>query len=274
MTDVFKEINYRSFLRKAFPQSGLGRGQRKALATHLRCQTSFISLVLTDRVHMSEDLLYQAGHFLKLRPDELRFLMLTYHHERAAHPQLKRYYRDQMTEILQARSQVQERIKANQNVPPEVQARYYSSHVYALVHTAVMNSRLRQVESLSKELNLSPGRVEEILGFLLEWGFIKRDAGEYRTGLTRLHLPEESPFIHQHHRSWHLEAMGAMTNANKKNLNYSGVLSISEKDADQVREILLETIEKIEKLVAPSEDEELIGLVMDFFPYQNREIRK
>ena len=70
MIDVFKYQNYRPFLKAAFPRAGTGRGQRQQLAKALGCQTSFISLVLTDRVHMNEDMAFGTTQFLRLSKAE------------------------------------------------------------------------------------------------------------------------------------------------------------------------------------------------------------
>jgi uncharacterized protein (TIGR02147 family) len=271
MADVFNESNYRNFLRTHFPQSGDGRGRRRQLSTALNCQTSFISLVLTDRAHLNEDMAFQAAHFLNLSSDETDYFLLLFHGERAATRELKNYYEKRRQEIIKMRGQVQKRIESTKEIPFEVQAQYYSDWSYGAIHTLILNPRFRSRESIASKLHLSLVQVDECFEFLTKWGFAKKIDGEFRTSVTRLHLSSDSPFIQQHHQNWHLEALRALA-SNRRNqelgMNYSGVLSLAKKDIPFVRDLMMDVISKIERHIKPSKDEELVGIVMDLFGYK------
>lgn len=267
MNDLFKYSKYRDFLRNCFPSVGDKRGQRKKLSQFLDCQTSLISLVLTDRSHLSEDMAFKTAQFLQLTPQETEFFLLSYHFERAGSPALRTYYQSKMQEILDRRSQIKERITTSVKIPLEVQAQYYSNWIYAAIHTVILNPAIRETSKIAKKLNLSENIVREALSFMEHWGFVARVDNLFEPGMNRIHLSAESPFITQHHRNWHIEAMRALDEKKPNDLNYSGALSMSKTDAEKIRENLLGMIEAIEKQIAPSKDEEMVGITLSFFRY-------
>ncbi len=50
-----------------------------------------------------------------------------------------------------------------------------------------------------------------------------------------------------------------------ENLHYSSVISLSKQDVQQIREILIKTIERIKPIIQRSPEETLYGFSMDFF---------
>lgn len=267
MADIYGARTYREFLRKSFPGKGDGRGRRGELARALKCQTSLISLVLTDRAHLNEDMAFATARFLGLGAAETEFFLLLYHHERAAGPALRQHYLSKIREAQAKREQVTERIGRAPTLSTDVQARYYSDWTYSAIHTAVMNPETRTLERLAQKLRLPPSLVEEQLKFLTEWKFVYQIGSVYEPGVTRVHLPSDSPFITQHHRNWHIEAMRAVGERRERDLNYSGALSLSRADAEKVRAILLDALTTIEKQIAPSPDEEIVGVAMSLFHF-------
>jgi uncharacterized protein (TIGR02147 family) len=267
MSDLYKAFNYRDFLRNHFPSKGDKRGRRRSLAKALGCQTSFVSLVLTDRAHLNEDMIFNTARFLHLNGQETDFLLMLYHHERASSHVLRGYYQSKIKEIIEKRTQVKERVGPSPTIPLEIQAQYYSNWTYAAIHTTIINPQMRTIPLIAKKLNLSAALVEEHLNFLEKWNFVTKVGEHFEPGFTRLHLSVDSPFIIQHHRNWHLEAMRAVGEGRSQDLNYSGALSLSKEDAKKIREILLNTIGTIETQIKDSADEEIVGITLGYFCY-------
>ena len=267
MDQLFRSTKYRDFLRKMFPSKGENRGRRRDLAKRLGCQTSLISLVLTDRAHFNGDMVFKCSQFLELNASETDFFINIYHLERAETPVLRGYYQKKILDMIAARSQVKERVASSAVLPLEIQAQYYSNWTYAAVHTAVMNPKTRSLEAISDKLNLNEPLALQNLEFLEQWKFVIRTGDYYEPGSTRLHLSNDSPFIVQHHRNWSMEAMRATGDKNPADLNYSGALSMSKVDAEKIRELLLNAIGTIEKQIAPSPDEDIVGVSLNWFRY-------
>lgn len=267
MDELFNYTQYRDFLRKAFPGKGERRGQRQKLAASLNCQTSFVSLVLTDRAHFNEDMIFATADFLNLNITEREYLLLLYHHERAASKKLKAFYQRKISVALEQRKDIKNRISETTELSTEIQAQYYSSWIYSALHTAVMNPKTRTVFALSTKLKISEKIILEALEFLTQWQFIKKTVSGYEPHTRRLHLSSQSPFITQHHRNWQMQAMRSLDEKHEEDLNYSGALSLAKADIVIIKEILLKSIDKIEKQIAPSADEEMIGLSISCFKF-------
>lgn len=265
MSEVFEFTEYRAYLKSRFPASGDLRGRRRELAEALSCQTSFISLVLTERAHFNEDMAYLTAQFLLLSPDETAFFMLLYHRSRAGTPALNQYYTKQIKEHIRRRSEVKERVGVGETLTPEVQAQYYSDWSFSALHTAVLIPELRTVSALAEKLHLKKSFVAKNLSLLVEWKLLEKNGDEYLPGLLRIHLGSDSPFVVEHHRNWHLEALRAVTERRSEDLNYSGALCMSREDVEKIRAIFLSAIEKTEKQIIPSPNEQILGFALSIF---------
>ncbi len=267
MDELFSSHKYREFLAKMFPSKGERRGRRRELAAILSCQTSLISLVLTERAHLNEDMVFKTAQFLHLNAKETEFLLHLYHHERASSSELRSYYHTKIKTELEGRREIKTRVGPTPTVPVEIQARYYSDWVFSAIHTVVMCPETRTVEKIAKKINLSEKSVQECLEFLTQWEFVKKTAVGFEPGVTRLHLDSQSPFIVQHHRNWHMEAMRSIGERREGDFNYSGALSLAKADVAAIKEILLKTVSNIERQITPSPDEEIVGITLSYFKY-------
>lgn len=268
MEDLYKSLNYREFLRKAFPGKGEKRGRRSHLAKELGCQTSFVSLVLTERAHFNEDMIFATARFLELETNETEYLLLIFRHERAGTQTLRSYYQEKIKVIRSERKEVGSRVfTKGGKLPLEIQAQYYSSWIYAAIHILTMNPKRRTIPTIASTLGISERQAESAVQFLVQWQMLKKTSHGFEPGTHRVHLESASPFIVQHHRNWMLEAARRTGERRAEDFNYSGAMSLSKTDVAHVREMLLKTVGEIEREITPSPDEEMIGLVMSCFKF-------
>src|SRR5690606_9162791 len=128
---------------------------------------------------------------------------------------------------------------------------------------------LQTLEALEAFLKLPRERRVEILAFLRDTGLAPEDRGRYQVGLHRLHLGRDSGLIRQHHTNWRIEALKSLDRGkgaqSDQDLHYSAVVSLSEADALRLREHWVRAIEEFNARIAPSKDETVRALVIDFF---------
>lgn len=128
---------------------------------------------------------------------------------------------------------------------------------------------LQTIEALENFLRLPRERLLEILSFLKKTGLAADDRGRYRVGLNRLHLGKDSGLIRQHHTNWRVEAIKSLDRGkgaqSDSDLHYSAVVSLAEEDAVRLREHWVKAIEEFNRQIAPSQDETVRALVIDFF---------
>lgn len=265
--ELYSYSSYREFLKSRLPSSGEGRGTRAKLAAHLSCQPSFISLVLSAKAHLNEDMAFAAGEYLKLTPEELQFFLLLFHFEKAGSHKLRFYYQEQIHRIRQKRTEVRSHVEADLEIDFTKQMRFFSEWLYIAIFTAVQIPELREEKKLADKLHLSEGIVRKSVEWMIEQGFLKRERNHLSPTSQRIHLAGDSPFIDQHHRNWRNEAVRSLNRKTDSNLHYSGALSMSQADYFRVRELLLQGISNIESILKPSKDEELVGIGLDLFLY-------
>jgi len=265
--DVFSFKSYRDFLKSNFPASGLERGRRARLGKHIGCQPSFLSLVLSSKAHLNEDMAFGIGDFLKLSPEEVEFFLILFHFEKAGSQKLRFYYQDQMRRVLHKRTEVKSRVAADQQVDFAKQMRFFSEWLYIAIFTVVQIPEYRSETKIAEKLHLSEGDIRKAVLWMTEQGFLKREKGQLVATAQRIHLGVESPFIDQHHRNWRNEAMRSLHRKTEMDLRYSGAISISQADYFRIRELMLQAISNIESVLKPSRDEELVGIAFDLFRY-------
>jgi uncharacterized protein (TIGR02147 family) len=265
--DVYSFKSYRDFLKSSFPASGSERGQRANLGKHIGCQPSFISLVLSAKAHLSEDMAFGTCDFLNLSPEEVEFFLVIFHFEKAGSQKLRFHYQEQMRRILQKRAEVKSRIMSDQQVDFVKQMRFFSEWLYIAIFTVVQIPEYRNETKIAEKLHLSEDIIRKATLWMVEQGFLKREKNQLIATTQRIHLGNESLFIDQHHRNWRNEALRSLNRKTESDLHYSGALSISQPDYFRVREMMLQTISNIESVLKPSQDEELVGIAFDLFRY-------
>lgn len=266
-SEIFKFDSYRSYLKLRFPVSGENRGHRARLSKHIGCQTSFISLVLSQRTHLNEDMAFLCCEFLKLTAQETQFFLLLFHYEKAGTEKLRIYYKEQMSKTLKQREDIRSRVATEKQMSIEKQMYFSSDWIFSAIIALVQIPQFREQKSIAEKLQLSETTVAPVLNWLLTNDFIKIQNDKFIPSTQRVHLNSDSQFLEQHHRNWRNESIRSLKRKNESDLHYSGAISISYKDYFKVRELILKSISDIEVILKPSADEELVGICLDLFKY-------
>ncbi|MEK6579337.1 MAG: TIGR02147 family protein [Bdellovibrionota bacterium] len=264
-TSVFQYNDYKEYLRAVLQTTGSSRGIRSELASKLNCQSAFISQILNSHVHFSLEHAIQVSQFLSHTSDESNYFMLLVHLGRAGSVKLEEYYRGSIKEIQERRQKIGERIKSQQKLSKEAQVRYYSSWTYAAIHVLLSISKFQTKLEIAEYLGLSAQTVSRCLEFLTEEGLAIPKAGKYEIGKSRIHLGTESPLLKRHHINWKLKAIDAYDEPDPNDLHYSSVITLSQADGARVNKLILELIEKSEKILKETDPEAPFCLSIDLF---------
>lgn len=263
--NIYHYESYKTYLQELLTQS---RGLKTQLATYLNCQSSFLSQVLTgDKTHFSLEHIKKIAEFLTLDKDELDFLILLCLHERAGSNELKKHFESKITEQRELHQQINKKIsKRGQGLTLDQQATYYSHWSYMAVHMLISIPSLATTEKIKNHFNLAPHFIDEILQFLLECDLIEKHGHRYSIGKTRLHLGKNSPFVKSLHQNWRHKAIESLAESDDGfDLHYSSVLVLSKKDAEKIKDLILEFIRKKEEILAPSPEEQAVALSLDYY---------
>jgi uncharacterized protein (TIGR02147 family) len=263
--NLFDYTRYDQYLDAILSSEAYGHGSRKRLADFIGVQNSFISLILTQKAQLTPELAVKVAQFLKLNAEETEFFLLLVQSDRTGSVELKKHFDIQKERILKKRSKIKNRIHTNESVTAEDQLTYYSHAFYSMIHILCSLPEYNTQEMICKTLKIEKTEARKYLDFLLARGFIEKDKDHFKTGKLRIHLPSGSPALAQHHANYRVQTIQRLGNIAPKDLHYSGILGMTAKDRDRVRELTLQYVESIEKILATSKPEVPVILNLDWF---------
>jgi len=261
--------NYKSYLLSAFNAPESPRGARTRLAHHLGVQTAYVSQVLNGHPNFSLEQGLKAAEFLRLSSVEKDYFILLIEKERAGTQELQLYFDQKCEKMIQEQSRIKNRLTPDSTLDDKTREHYYSQWQYSALHVLASIPSAQTPEVMTKMLRLPFEKIQEALDFLQEVGLLSKEGTRYKIGPMRLHLPDDSPSVIKHHMNWRLEAMKSLErNESQSHLHYSSVMTLSQKDAQKIKGMLLEMISKAEAVMLPSPEEKLVALCLDWFDYK------
>jgi uncharacterized protein (TIGR02147 family) len=259
--------NYKAFLKayeSSLPKNG--RGFRSGLARRLGCQSAYVSLVLNGHNHFTLDQAYAVAEHLRLNEREAKHFMLLVQIDRASDPGYRAFLERERIQFSQENRLLQNRIQGAEALSEKNRVVYYSDWSYAAAHVMTSIPRFQNSRELEAQLGLPRAKFERVSQFLVDTGLVVEREGKLKIGPTRVHLPGTHPLVAHHHSNWRAAAMRAIENESPEaGLHYSSVVSLSAKDARLLREKMMRWVEEFNAIVAPSSEETLMALTLDFF---------
>ncbi len=265
--NTYQAHDYRDLIAH-FLEVKIGRGSKAKLAEFLNCQPGYISQVLgKGKIHFSSENIVKIAHFLGLDEGESDFLMDLLQKERAGSTEAREFFEKRLVRKRQEALKIEKQITAqnNQDLDEAAKAIYYSHWAYSAVHMVVSVPEYSRVEKLQPKLKLPLPFLRTVLTFLEEQGLVTRNSDRYSIGKTRIHLSKDSPLIKAHHQNYRHRAIQSLEQENGFDLHYSGALTLSKEDAQNVRHMLLDFLKKKEDILIPSPNEEIVFLNLDLF---------
>jgi uncharacterized protein (TIGR02147 family) len=264
---IFDFSDYKAYLDwKIRSMPAGGRGFRSKLAEHIRSQKAFVSQVLKGEAHFNLEHADSINHLLHHDREESRYFLLLIQEIRAGTQSLREFFQSQRMEILNSRLLLKNRLKSEEQISEEHKGKYYSSWIYGAIRVGLTIPRLRRRESLMTALGIKEEQFLEAIAFLEAAGFIERKGEEYLPTKTHLHIGHDHSLIVRHHTNWRLRTMDALARSNPEELHYSAVVSLSKKDMQKIRSILVTAVEKSMEVIKESPEEELCVICADLFP--------
>ena len=94
----------------------------------------------------------------------------------------------------------------------------------------------------------------------------------FKAGGTRLHIPRASPNLSKLHTNIRLEALKSSSEEKKEDLHYSGLFTARSADIVELKQHILDVIERSEPYFKSSNSEQVCGLVFDIFSYVDTDL--
>jgi uncharacterized protein (TIGR02147 family) len=262
---LFDFKDYRPYLKEAFPTHGTNRGSRARLAAALGVWKGFVSSVIHGDADFSLEQAYRVSHHLSHTDDEREYFLLLILKARAGSKDLEKHFAERIDAIQKKREEIRERIGATSGISDTDKMTYYSSWHYTAMHMCLMVPALQTPPAMAKYLGVPLEKIAKMLEFFIKSGLAEQKGNTYVVGPTRIHISSDSPFVSKHHSNWRMQAIQALDRDRKEDLHYSSVMSISKEAAENIRELILRTIEETEPIIREAKDERIVALTFDLF---------
>ncbi|MGK5085700.1 TIGR02147 family protein [Bdellovibrionota bacterium FG-1] len=267
---VFDYLDYRQYLvRLIRSRPRKGRGMKSALSAAAGCQMAYLSRILGSQADFSLEQADAVSLYLGHSEQETHFFLLCVQYARAGTERLRGRFRKELEEIRKRRLILKERFQVKTTLSVEDQTTYYSTWLYSAIHMCASVPALQNKEVMAAHLGISVTKVAEILEFLLGTGMVAFENGSYHLGTARLHLGNDSPLISKHHTNWRIQGIRSFDRDDKsqknEDLHYTSIISLSRADQVKLKNLIVKTIDEFNALVAPSPEEEVHCLALDFF---------
>jgi hypothetical protein len=186
---------------------------------------------------------------------------------RAGTQSLKRALKDQITQMQERAQELKSRLGKDAVLSEEARSVFYSSWIYSGVRNLSNISNYQNVDDMSAYLKIPREKLQKIIEFLLMHSLCREEDGKIVLGHQRTHLESSSPLVQRHHSNWRIKAISKMDEGEKKDLYYTGPMSLSEEGAGEIRKQLVDMIERATKVVIDSSPQVVRCLNIDWFEY-------
>jgi uncharacterized protein (TIGR02147 family) len=271
MTDVFQFRDYRDYLRSRLEElPSKGYGQLSKLARSIGVNVTLTSQIMKGSKSLSIDQAVLTAQFFGLSDLETDYFIALVSYDRAGRQESRAYIEKQLEKIRRSAKDIDSRMKTVLQITTAQRAEFYSSWVYSAVRQSTAIDGLHDPQSIATYLGLQIRQVRTVLEFLSRTGLCVEKKGRFYVGAKSTHLNQESPWARVHKSNWHEQALRALEDNGPAHFIYSQPVTLSKEDAVKVRGILLEVLERVNKVVDPSASEELFCLNLDWFKVGGR----
>lgn len=263
---IFEFTDYQRFLRKyieGLPKKGWGFPQK--LSEHLGIHPSQISQVLSGQRDFSIEQAIAVAEFISLSGLETDYFLNLVNLNRSGTTQAKDYYRKKNQELKKLSLSLSHRVRQDKILTDEEKSIFYSSYVYSAVRLFGSVEGGVTLEQIKTRFGLTTDRAHEILVFLLRTELMTERSGKFHMGTQHTHVEKGSPYLTRHHMNWRVQSLERIENLDEHELQFTGPVSLSRKDFEKVREVLVKTVNDSLEIVKASPAEDVACINIDFF---------
>lgn len=260
---IYAYNDYLTFLNDQLEQNKNQRGFHAQLAKAAGMHPSYLSRILHESIHLTPDQAAGLCNFWKFDRDETNFFLNLVHLARAGTPNLKKIIEDELKTIKAKYKDLGAHLPA-EKVDFQKENIYYSAWYYSAVHIILTIPQMQTEGAIAEKLNLPMMQVRKILETLEALDLIKKNKNKWEPTKNNVHLTNDSWMATIHHINWRMKIADRIQFKNQEDLHYTGIHTLSRSDFKKIKDQLLESLVKVDKVIRPSSEEELGCLLIDW----------
>ncbi len=261
--NIYNYKDYRLLLKDRIRMEG--RGAHGRFAEAARCQSSYLSQVLSGVSQLTAEQAYAIASSWGLDEDGLEYVTGLVQLDRSATQEYRQHWKKKIESLARRKEQLSERISANKTLSGEEQAKYYATWFYPAIHTLASIPDLRTISALAARLNLPKDTVARAVNDLLSMGLVSLD-GDTISVLEHSVHSRSSGLMFSHHNVWRNIANQRLQDKPQgSNYHYTALYGLSVDDVRKLKDLIAAFIRETRDIVAPSKEETAVCLAVDLF---------
>lgn len=262
---IYTFKTYRSYLKYRIKEGDIGWGALTRLAKAAGCHRPYLSKVLAEDSHLTSSQLYSLARYWNLNEAHTEYLMRMLEIEKASHADYRDYLIQKNQELKRRQESLAQIVARNSNAPDAKDTLYYSSWIWSMIHVLTSIPQFQTAKAISERLSLPLMQVESVLSTLQSWGSVSNEKGTWKFAANEHHISKHSPLSTFHHSNWRQLSMLSSQKQLPESLHFTVVQSVSHKDFERIREMILELIGNVSSIARPSPSEKVYAFNCDFF---------
>ena len=258
---IIKYKDYKEFIRDSMPE----RGSMQTLAKYLKVHPTYISQVFGGDKNINSEQGIRLCKFFQLDSFEQDYFIMLINYARAGSFELRQYWSAKISDAQETSKDVDGHRRKATSLTKSDEALFYSSWQFSAARLSTSLERIKTVDDVAEYLGISKGKAKKIIEFLLQTNLCVKQKDMLAMGPKRVHVKRDSDFVNNHHRNWRLKSMETLEHSSDENFRFTAPISVSQKGYNQLRQILLESVEQCANLVETSDPELLACVSFDLF---------
>lgn len=262
---IFSFESYKAILRHRLRDSS-ERGALSRAAEALNCQRSFLSRVMNAEIHLTPDHAFLLSRHWKLSNLENDYFKTLVEMERASTVDYRNSLEAKLEQLRQTHLSLSEKLqRPSLLIEAHQQALYFSNWSWSAIHFLTSIPELQTTEAISVRLNLPHKIVLSQLEQLQVMGLVRKDKKKWIYNAGEFHLHRESPHVLTHHQNWRSRAAHSAQDTHGSGIHFTNIQTISKRDFEGARDLVLEFVGRCKELMDPSPPEEAVVITCDLF---------
>lgn len=264
LTSVFDASSYKIYLNFRVQEK---RGNLSELAKIAGCHPSYLSRVLSEEIHLTQDHAHRLCQHWQFETAEREYFLALVDWERAADPDLRKYLSQKISALKATHENLKNRMTRKDATEEQKSLVYHSSWTWAAIHFLTSIPGFHSVDSISKKLHLAPELVQSVLKRLHEQGLVDKKNQKYFYSSSTAHIDRGSPVLSLFHNNWRQQSVMDAQNPASAGIHFTNIQTISKKDLEEFKSRLTDLIQKFGTIGNKSDPETLAVMTFDLWNF-------
>lgn len=265
---LFDFDEYKIYLEKRLSlMPKAGRGEVQKMAQALRMHSTRFSHILRGQEHFTLEQGLSLTRYLGLNQLESEYFLLLLQEAKAGTKDLESFFFEQRKKLKERSKELSERVPGERKLSESEKALFYSNWYYSAIRLFCSLPGRHTVDEISERFSIPRSRASQAIEFLLHHGLCVSDDQGLHMGPKSTHLESTSPIVSRLHSNWRIKAMERHPSLLQTELAFTSPMSLEAKDVAQIRELLVQMIERATKYADTDHPDALYCLNVDFFGF-------